>query len=394
MAPLDAKSIKIVKSTVPILEAGGEKLIKHFYKVLFADFPQVAPFFNKTHQINGDQPRALARAVLGYAKHIDNLSAIGPLANQIVHKHVSLNVRPEHYPAVGQCILKALEEVLGKETATKEVLDAWGAAYNQLADILIAAEAGVYKSNAEKPGGWVNEREFVLDRKVKESEEISSFYWKPKDGKPIMTYTPGQYIGLMTMIDGQITRRNYSLSQMANGQEYRISVKREPGGLVSNHLHNMTAGELVQFFPPTGDFVLPEESSSSSRPLTLIAGGVGITPLLAMAEKTLADHPSRSVTFIQTARDPKVQAFKPSLEALVKKHSGRLQLHEFHSHEDKTNPKFLSREDLQKMIPDSDSDVYFVGPKPFMSCLKKHLTELKVPANQQKYEFFGPASDL
>jgi nitric oxide dioxygenase len=387
--PLDSKQIAIVKSTVPLLEKGGEVLINHFYKALLNDYPEVIPFFNKTHQADGSQPRALTRAVLGYAKNIDNLAAIGPLAGQIINKHVSLNVKAEHYPIVGTCLLKAMVEVLGKETATKEVLDAWGAAYFQLADILIAAEKGIYKANAEKTGGWQNERRFVLDRKVKESDEISSFYWKPKDGKPVMAYTPGQYIGLFTMIDGQLTRRNYSLSQMSNGQEYRISVKKEPNGVVSNHLHNMPVGGSVNFFPPAGDFTLQEQST---RPLVLIAGGVGITPLISMAQKTLQDS-TRPITFIQNARDPKVQPFKPFLQELSRKYPGRMQVHEFHSHADETNPKFLTKDQLSTLLP-SNPDVYFVGPIPFMSAMKRHLTDLNVPVAQQNFEFFGPAGDL
>jgi nitric oxide dioxygenase len=387
--PLEAKQIEIVKSTIPLLEAGGETLVTHFYKSLLAEYPEVIPFFNSTHQQNGDQPRALARAVLCYAKHIDNLGAIGPLAGQIINKHVSLNVRAEHYPVVGTCLLKAMVEVLGADTATKEVLDAWGAAYFQLADILIAAEAGIYKANAEKNGGWLNEREFVLARKVKESDEITSFYWKPKDGKPVMAYTPGQYIGMLINVDGQVTRRNYSLSQMSNGEEYRTSIKREPNGMVSNHIHNMPIGESVHFFPPAGDFTLQEHFT---RPVVLISGGVGITPLLSMAQKTLESSNSH-VTFIQTARDSKVQAFKSFLEGLVEKYPGRMTYHEFYSNEDSAVPKYLEKDILAGMLP-TDPDVYFVGPKPFMSNMKKFLIALGVPESQHYFEFFGPASDL
>lgn len=91
----------IIKATVPILESGGELLTKHFYKILLTDFPGVMPFFNRSHQSTGDQPRALARAVLMYAKNIDRLENLGGLVTQIVNKHVALNVKAEHYPIVG-----------------------------------------------------------------------------------------------------------------------------------------------------------------------------------------------------------------------------------------------------------------------------------------------------
>ena len=62
---------------------------------------------------------------------------LGGLVGQIINKHVALQILPEHYPIVGSCLLRAIEEVLGKEIATPEVIAAWGAAYGQLADILI-----------------------------------------------------------------------------------------------------------------------------------------------------------------------------------------------------------------------------------------------------------------
>ncbi len=107
---LSNEHIAIVKSTVPLLEAGGEALTTHFYRIMLAEYPQVRPLFNQAHQASGDQPRALANGVLMYAKHIDRLQALGPLVGQIVQKHVSLQILPEHYPIVGSCLLRAIRE--------------------------------------------------------------------------------------------------------------------------------------------------------------------------------------------------------------------------------------------------------------------------------------------
>ncbi|MDX3908187.1 MAG: nitric oxide dioxygenase, partial [Pigmentiphaga sp.] len=80
-----------------------------------------------------------------YARHIDQLEQLGGLVGQIINKHVALQILPQHYPIVGSCLLRAIEEVLGKDIATPAVIDAWGAAYGQLADILIGAEENLYK---------------------------------------------------------------------------------------------------------------------------------------------------------------------------------------------------------------------------------------------------------
>lgn len=379
---------KIIKATVPILESGGEVLTKHFYGIMLTEFPEVVPFFNKSHQVSGDQPRALARAVLGYAKHIDRLNEIGPLASQIIHKHVSLNVRADHYPIVGQCLLRAMTEVLGKDTATTEVLDAWGAAYQQLADILIAAEEGMYVSNSKQEGGWRDEREFVLTQKLKETDEISSFYWTPKDGKAVMTFQPGQYIGILVRIDGQIYRRNYSLSALPNGSTYRISVKHEPQGIVSTYLHNMNVGDSVSFFPPVGDFVL----QNSPRPLVLLAGGIGVTPMLSMLEKTLSET-DREVHFIYATRTPEVTAFHDYIQGFVQKYPQRVKYTNYFSQVDPSNHKRLNKTDLESLLP-ANPDVYFVGPRSFMKDVKRYLHELNIPEEQCHFEFFGPAADL
>lgn len=98
-------------------------------------------------------------------------------------------------------------------------------------------------------------------------------------------------------MDGEEIRRNYSLSAAPNGRCYRISVKREQGGVASNFLHDRVAeGSTLELFPPAGQFTLVD----SDRPLVFISGGVGITPTLAMAEAAL--HAERPITFIHYAK--------------------------------------------------------------------------------------------
>jgi nitric oxide dioxygenase len=129
---LSVQDRAIVKSTVPLLESGGEALITHFYRMMLSEYPEVRPLFNQAHQTSGDQPRALANGVLMYARHIDQLDQLGDLVAKIINKHVALQILPEHYPIVGTCLLRAIAEVLGEEIATPEVIAAWGAAYGQL----------------------------------------------------------------------------------------------------------------------------------------------------------------------------------------------------------------------------------------------------------------------
>ena len=391
---LTAEQRTIVKATVPLLESGGEALITHFYNMLLDENPSVRPLFNEAHQASGAQPRALANGVLMYARHIDELEKLGGLVSQIINKHVALQILPEHYPIVGGCLLRAIREVLGQEIATQAVIEAWAAAYQQLADLLIGLEENVYTEKEQAPGGWRGARTFRIVRKVAESEEITSFHFRPIDGGEVLEFHPGQYIGMRVIVNGEELRRNYSLSAVANKHEYRISVKREPGGKVSNHLHDYVhENDTLELFAPSGDFRLEH----NDKPLVLISGGVGITPTLAMLQAALATQ--RPVHFIHSARHGGVHAFRDWINALAARHP---QLKHFYCYEHQRTGDvkahaygLLDAQQLDEWLPETrDVDVYFLGPPGFMKAIKKHLKALGVPDSQSRYEFFGPASAL
>ena len=384
----------IISATVPLLEQGGEALTRHFYLKLFNDYPHVKPFFNQANQADGNQQRALADAVLKYARNIDKLEQLGPLVSTIINKHVSLQIQREHYPLVGDSLLKAIREVLGADIATDAVIEAWGAAYGQLADILAGAEEKIYTENEQAEGGWRGARAFKVIAKTVESDEITSFVLQPADGGKVVAHHAGQYIGLVVTVDGIEARRQYSLSAAGNGVSYRISVKREPGGLVSNFLHDQVhVNDSIDLFPPSGDFVLGE----SDKPLVLISGGVGITPTLAMLTAALTTN--RPIHFIHAARHAGVHAFRDHIDALAEKHP-QLQRFYCYATPDADGPQphatgYLNPQTLSAWMPQTrDLDAYFLGPTPFMKAVKSHLLELGVPQAQTYYEFFGPAEAL
>jgi len=277
--------------------------------------------------------------------------------------------------------------------ATDEIIDAWGAAYQALASLLIGAEEAAYEANEKAPGGWRGARRFRVAQKVPESAEITSFHLVPVDGGAVVDFQPGQYIGMKLDIDGEETRRNYSLSRAADGVGYRISVKREAHGKVSNHLHdNVQVGDTLELFAPAGDFTL----AASERPVALISGGVGITPTLPMLEQALAS--GRDVHFIHCARNGQVHAFREFIAEKQKQHP-QLRSYTCYSEAlpgDAADAEgFLSRELLEQWLPDARGmDAYFLGPKPFMAQVKKLLRDVGVPEAQSRYEFFGPAAAL
>ena len=141
---MDSKQIAIIKQTVPVLQEHGETLTRRFYENMFSNNPEVKRFFNPAHQHSGSQQRALAGAICAYAANIDNPAALVGAVDLIAHKHVSLGIKPEHYPIVGSNLILTIKEVLG-EAANDEVIDAWTSAYGQLVDIFVGHEKGLYQ---------------------------------------------------------------------------------------------------------------------------------------------------------------------------------------------------------------------------------------------------------
>lgn len=403
---LDEQTMHVVKSTAPILQAHGETLTRHFYQRMFKHNPEVAPLFNSSNQTAGTQQRALAGAIAAYAANIDNLEVLSDAVELIAQKHVSLQIKPEHYPIVGENLLCSIKEVLG-DGATDEVISAWGEAYNFLATILMGREKQIYDTNAQQPGGWEGFRTFRVERKVPESNNITSFYLVPEDGLALPTFKPGQYLTVRVKLpDGSTTMRNYSLSDKPGQPYFRISVKREyaveantPDGYVSNLLHqSVHVGQQLEIAAPCGEFYL-DTTAKQQRPLALLGAGVGITPMMSILLSALEAMPNREIIFIHASLNESVQAFKPALDDLAKKHPN-LKLHYRYSEpdeppcDDNASEGFVTPELIESMLPNREADYYFCGPRPFMTSVYQDLLKWNIPTSQMNFEFFGPREEL
>lgn len=409
MSMLAPTTIAIVKSTAPILEAHGETLTRHFYSRMFAHNPEVMPLFNRANQTAGAQQRALAAAITAYAANIDNLEVLGGAVELIAQKHASLMIKPEHYPIVGENLLASIREVLGAG-ATDEVIDAWAQAYGFLADILTGREKQIYRENAQRPGGWEGFKAFRVDRKVRESANITSFYLVPAAGdRTLPLFRPGQYTTVrVPTADGSTTMRNYSLSDKPGQPWLRISVKREegpeadlPSGYVSNFLHDrVDVGGEIALAPPCGEFFL-DVTEKHPRQLVLLAAGIGITPILSMLLTALEAMPERDIVLIHGSLHEDVQAFKPTLDELARSHP-RLSVHYRYSDPQRTDPArsgnastgLIDAALIESFVPERDADYYFCGPQPFMINIYHELLTWGIPPGQVHFEFFGPRQSL
>ncbi|MGJ7913158.1 NO-inducible flavohemoprotein [Neobacillus sp. LXY-1] len=401
---LDQKTIDIIKSTVPVLEIHGEAITTRFYQLMFGNHPELLHIFNHANQKQRRQQKALAGAVYAAAAYIDNLEAILPVVKQIGHKHRSLGVKSEHYPIVGKHLLLAIKDVLG-DAATDEILAAWEKAYGEIANAFISVEAEMYEEASNQQGGWDDFRNFVVDRKVKESDVITSFYLKAEDGKEIPTFLPGQYISIKLEIDGEEYThiRQYSLSDAPGKDYYRISVKKEagtanPDGKVSNFLHNQVKeGDILKVSAPAGDFVL---DMNHHTPVVLLSGGVGVTPMLSMLKTVVNAQPERKICFIHAAANSNVHALRDEIKEISKLETvDSIVFYDSPTEDDRINKRFdvegfVTKEWLGENVPVKEGDFYFCGPVPFMRAINQALKDLGVSEDRIHFEFFGPKDSL
>ena len=393
---LSPTQIDTVKSTIPLLSAAGTQITDHFYKRLFTHNPELQNVFNMAHQKSGRQPAALFDAIAAYATHIDNLDILTDTVMRIAHKHTSFNIQPAQYDVVGHHLIETLRE-LAPDDFTPEVEEAWIAAYAQLADIFIQVESELYKTRAKEEGGWQGFRRFRIAAKQPESELVTSFIFEPVDGRSVIDYKPGQYLGIKVHPEGAEFEeiRQYSLSTAPNGKTYRISVKREgavdidTAGVMSNYLHaHMNVGDEVELMPPAGDFFL----RPSDSPIVLISAGVGLTPMQAMLDSLAAQNAQQPVTYLHACATKTQHSFK----AHVNSQKDKLNLITFTWYEQADYIKDNEFEGRMRLalvrdkLPLGNGEFYLCGPMPFMLFVKRQLLELGVVDERIHYELFGP----
>lgn len=399
---LDKETRDIVKATVPILQEHGSEITKRFYQLMFENHPELKNIFNQTNQRKGDQSKALANTVYAAAANIDQLEVILPHVKQISQKHRSLNIKPEHYPIVGKYLLLGMKDVLG-EAANDDIIDAWEKAYGVIASVFIDIEKEMYEAVENTVGGWTDFRDFKIVKKVVESDVITSFYLEPVDKNPFPTFKPGQYITVKAEINGEKYHhlRQYSLSTAPGVGTYRISVKREdaidnnPAGVVSTFLHeNIHEGSTLPISAPSGDFVLDQ---ACTRPLVLISGGVGLTPMMSMLETVIKQQPDRDVIFIHAARSGKFHAMKDRVDEIVQKHEpvAAYTVYDHPGADDEYDKAgYIDYNWLKSVLPTNDAAFYFCGPKGFMRAMYTNLKQLHVADEDIHFEIFGPVDDI
>lgn len=250
---------------------------------------------------------------------------------------------------------------------------------------------------AELANQW---RPFRVWKITRESATIASFQLEPADGAVAIPHLAGQHLPIRVQLPGaeRPVIRTYTLSVAPSDPFYRISVKRD--GAVSRYLHDhVRAGDLIEARAPAGDFTI---DAREKRPAVLLAAGVGVTPMIAMARHLLFEgfrtRGIRRTWIFQAARTRAERAFDEELSALVEASQGAIHLTRILSDTEGADPDdydLLGRLDMDALrteLPFDDYDFYLCGPPAFMQAVYDGLRGLNIADTRIHAEAFGPAS--
>ncbi|WP_076865032.1 FAD-binding oxidoreductase [Bradyrhizobium mercantei] len=244
-------------------------------------------------------------------------------------------------------------------------------------------------------------RPFKVTKIVDESRSIRSFHLQPDDGAGRLRHQAGQHLPIRVSLpgSGKPVIRTYTLSVAPSDGMYRISVKRD--GLVSQHLHdNVHVGDIIEARAPAGGFTI---DAREKRPAVLLAGGVGITPMLAMLRHVvyegLRTRGIRPTFLFQAAHAKADRAFDDELRQLADAAGGAVRvirvLSDVDGAEQGTDYDAAGRIDmalLSRLLPFNDYDFYLCGPPQFTQSLYDALRGYNIADGRIHTEAFGPSS--
>ncbi|WP_432474540.1 FAD-binding oxidoreductase [Amphritea sp. HPY] len=240
---------------------------------------------------------------------------------------------------------------------------------------------------------WVNGRHNVRCVKViKETWDVRTFCFMSE--QPVMYFfKPGQFVTLELEIDAKQVMRSYTISSSPSvPYSFSITVKRAPGGKVSNWLHdNMQEGDELAVHGPVGVFNCIDYPASK---VLLLSGGVGITPMMSMARWFFDTNADVDMAFAHSARTPGDIIFQRELDHMASR-IGNFSLHLICEKIDNGQAwhgyrGYLDQAKLEMIAPDfMEREVFCCGPGPYMAAMKQLLESNGFDMSRYHEESFG-----
>jgi ferredoxin-NADP reductase len=240
---------------------------------------------------------------------------------------------------------------------------------------------------------WSNGRHAVRCVKViQETWDVKTWCFMAE--QPVMFFfKPGQFVTLELEIDGEQVFRSYTISSSPSvPYSFSITVKRVPGGRVSNWLHdNMSEGMELAVHGPVGQFNCIDYPSDR---VLFLSGGVGITPVMSMARWYFDTNADVDMVFVHSARTPRDIIFQRDLENMAARIANfklNLVCERYESGQNWGGYRgFFNRPMLEMMAPDfMEREVYCCGPTPYMNAVRNMLQEAGFDMDRYHEESFG-----
>ncbi|MFB7713119.1 globin domain-containing protein [Streptomyces sp. NPDC056105] len=267
---------RLIRRTLEEVGPDADKVTSYFYALLFVRHPELRPLFPASMDTQRDR---LLKALLTAAEHADNKSVLVPYLKNLGRGHRKYGTQPEHYPAVGECLIGALTRY-ATTTWDQETEAAWVRTYTTISQVMIDAAAA---DELRAPAWWYGE---VVSHDLRTSD-IAVVTVRPDQPYPFLA---GQYTSLETPWWPRIWRHYSFASAPRSDGLLSFHVKAVPAGWVSNALvHRARPGDVIRLGPPSGSMTVDHSSDSG---LLCLGGGTGIAPIKALVED-VAEHGQR-----------------------------------------------------------------------------------------------------
>jgi len=241
----------------------------------------------------------------------------------------------------------------------------------------------------------------ISDIRTETPDCISVSFHIPPEWSDEFRFMAGQNITLRHPVAGEDLRRSYSICTSPHENELRVAIKKVTSGRFSSHAHeNFTKGQAIDVMAPTGNFILPL-NSSRSRHYVAFAAGSGITPVISLLKSVLREEPRSRFTLVYGNRSRNAVIFREELLALKNDYPQRFQLILVFSREKMDSALFEGRIDASKaelifqwLAPISpDMEFLLCGPAPMIFSIRDWLTQKGISVKRIHYELFSGPED-
>ncbi|MFF2504367.1 globin domain-containing protein [Streptomyces sp. NPDC058067] len=274
--PEASPDTRLIRRTLQEVGPDADKVTSYFYALLFVRHPELRPLFPASMDTQRDR---LLKALLTAAEHADNKNVLVPYLKNLGRGHRKYGTQPEHYPAVGECLIGALSRY-ASTTWDGETEAAWVRTYTTISQVMIDAAA---EDELRAPAWWYAE---VVSHDLR-TPDIAVVTVRPDQPYPFLA---GQYTSLETPWWPRIWRHYSFASSPRSDGLLSFHVKAVPAGWVSNALvHRARPGDVLRLGPPAGSMTVDHNSDSG---LLCLGGGTGIAPIKALVED-VAEHGHR-----------------------------------------------------------------------------------------------------